>query len=128
MVRNNKNTGAGAVHQEDEKDGLGVAATPATTTTITAATVAAGAADNHLDRYDDDDAEAETNDGDALLESRPGDKSTDVKGGGEGTREKAGVVMAIRIMLSSDESASFFMAVVLSGMGSGVIDTFLFIR
>ncbi|CAN0090201.1 unnamed protein product, partial [Ectocarpus sp. 13 AM-2016] len=31
-------------------------------------------------------------------------------------------------MLGTDESASFFTAVVLSGMGRGVIDTFLFIR
>lgn len=36
--------------------------------------------------------------------------------------------MAIGIMLGTDESASFFMAVVLSGMGRVVIDTFLFIR
>ena len=66
------------------------------------------------------------------MEYHPGDSSTGGEdkreGGAEGAREKAGVVMAIGIMLGTDESASFFMAVVLSGMGRVVIDTFLFIR
>lgn len=133
--RKNNTTGAGGVHQEHEKDGSGLAVAVSITTTTTAATIAAAAADSHLDRYDDDDdddKEAQTNDGDALLESGPGNKSTggevDGAGGAERARDKAGVLMAIRIMLGTDESASFFMAVVLSGMGSGVIDTFLFIR
>lgn len=38
------------------------------------------------------------------------------------------MVSALKIMLGSRESASFFGAVGLSGMGAGVIDTFLFIR
>lgn len=136
--RKNEDAGAGDAHQELEKRTTGLAApvsTTAATTTTTAATVAAAAADDHLDRYGDDDDEddvAHTNDDDALLESGPGDNSTGSEReegeGGARARDKAGVVMAIRIMLGTDESASFFVAVVLSGMGSGVIDTFLFIR
>lgn len=52
-------------------------------------------------------------------------------GGGDVTREdgsKTSVVSTVWIMLDTFESASFFAAVCLSGMGSGVIDTFLFIR
>lgn len=37
------------------------------------------------------------------------------------------VMEALRVMFGSGERASFFAAVGLSGMGSGVIDTFLFI-
>lgn len=128
--------GVNGVHQEHEKEGLSLRPMVSTTTTSTAATVATAAAENQHDRYDDDDDddnEARTNDGDALLEYRPGDSSTGGEGkreGGaeEGAGEKVGVVMAIRIMLGTDESASFFTAVVLSGMGRGVIDTFLFTR
>lgn len=40
----------------------------------------------------------------------------------------SGVCSAVRLMGGSAESASFFAAVGLSGMGAGVIDTFLFIR
>eukprot|EP00903_Cladosiphon_okamuranus_P013285 g12384.t2 len=116
-------------HQEHEEESSSPRATISNTTTSTAA----AAADDHLDRYnDEDDNEAQVNDSDALLESRPGDNNTVGDGkreqGAEGARENAGVAMAIRIMLGTDESASFFMAVVLSGIGSGVIDTFLFIR
>lgn len=124
-------SGADGVHGENEEEGTNPPATPAATTTPTATTVAAAAADDEIDQYDDDD-EAQANADDALLASRAVDRST---GGncrtaqkGERAREKAGVLMAMKIMLGSDESASFFMAVVLSGMGSGVIDTFLFIR
>ncbi|CAB1096853.1 unnamed protein product [Ectocarpus sp. CCAP 1310/34] len=133
---NDKGIGWKGVHQEHKKVGSSLRLTVSTSNTSTAATVAAAAADNHLDLHDDDDDddnEAQTTDGDALLEYHPGDSRTG--GGGkreggeeEGAGEKAGVVMAIRIMLSTDESASFFTAVVLSGMGRGVIDTFLFIR
>lgn len=42
--------------------------------------------------------------------------------------DKGGVLTAIRIMLSTPHTASFFVAVGLSGTGAGVIDTFLFIR
>ncbi|CAM9774867.1 unnamed protein product, partial [Ectocarpus sp. 12 AP-2014] len=106
---NDAGIGGKVVHQEHEKEGSSLRLT---TTTSTAATVAAAAAENHLDRYDDDDDdddEAQTSDGDALLEYRPGDSSTGGEGkreGGaeEGAGEKAGVVMAIRIMLGTDES------------------------
>lgn len=106
-----------------------MATIPTTTAATSVATAAAAAADNHLDRYDDeDDTEAQNDDDDALLESHPGGTNIGRNDSIEGPREKAGVLMAIRIMLGTDESASFFVAVVLSGMGSGVIDTFLFIR
>ena len=34
----------------------------------------------------------------------------------------------LSLLLSSSQNSSFFVAVMLSGMGTGVIDTFLFIR
>ncbi|CAN0051041.1 unnamed protein product, partial [Ectocarpus sp. 12 AP-2014] len=113
---NDAGIGGKVVHHEHKKEGSSLRLTVSTTTTSTAATVAAAAADNHLDLYDDDDDddnEAQTNDGDALLKHRPGDSSKGGEGerdGGaeEGAGEKAGVVMAIRIMLGTDESASFF--------------------
>lgn len=43
-------------------------------------------------------------------------------------KQDGGMMTAVRTMLGSIESASFFGAVCLSGMGAGVIDTFLFIR
>lgn len=46
----------------------------------------------------------------------------------EADEGKGGVLEAVKILLGSTESASFFAAVGLSGMGAGVIDTFLFIR
>lgn len=133
MDRESSDAEVNDVHQEHEKEGSSLRPTVSTTTNNNAATVAAAAADNHLDCYDDDENEAQTNDDDALLEYHPRDSSRKSgegkrEGGAEGAREKAGVVMAIRVMLGTDESASFFMAVVLSGMGRGVIDTFLFIR
>eukprot|EP00903_Cladosiphon_okamuranus_P010272 g9726.t1 len=124
--RNMDDAGVRRGHQEHEGESSSPRAMVSSTTTATAS---AAAADDRLGRYDD---EAQTNDSDALLESRPGDNS--MVGGGkraqgaEGARDNAGVAMAIRIMLGTDESASFFMAVVLSGIGRGVIDTFLFIR
>lgn len=110
---------------------------------------AATADDNHLDLHDnnDDDDEAEGNDEaqtHAALLPHPrttldknggGDNngSSGVsRGGSEGpgakAKEQGGVLMAVRIMMDTGESASFFTAVGLSGMGAGVIDTFLFIR
>lgn len=38
------------------------------------------------------------------------------------------MLLAVWVILSTARTASFFMAVVLSGMGAGVINTFLFIR
>lgn len=45
-----------------------------------------------------------------------------------GTEDETGVLSTVWIMLGNFESASIFAAVGLSGMGFGVIDTFLFIR
>lgn len=42
--------------------------------------------------------------------------------------DKGSVLTVICIMLNTPYKASFFAAVGLSGMGAGVIDTFLFIR
>lgn len=42
--------------------------------------------------------------------------------------EKGGVLSLVLIMLANAQNASFFASVGLSGMGAGVIDTFLFIR
>lgn len=129
--RESNDAGANGVRREHEEEVSSLRPTVSATTTSTAitVTVAAAAAYDDLDR--DDDNEAKKNNDDALLEYRPGDSSTgegEREGGAEGPRENAGVAMAIRIMLGTDESASFFMAVVLSGMGRGIIDTFLFIR
>ncbi len=128
MDRESNDAGVNGVHEEE---GSSLRPPVSTTTTSSAATVAAAASEKYPDRYDDD--ETHTNNDDALLEYRTGDSSTCGEGKGdgrvaEGARKKGGVVMAIRIMLGADESATFFMAVVLSGMGKGVIDTFLFIR
>ena len=42
--------------------------------------------------------------------------------------DEGSVLTVVCIMLDSPRKASFFAAVGLSGMGAGVIDTFLFIR
>lgn len=42
--------------------------------------------------------------------------------------EEGGVLSVVRMMLGNAQNATFFAAVGLSGMGAGVIDTFLFIR
>ncbi|CAN0074740.1 unnamed protein product [Ectocarpus sp. 6 AP-2014] len=127
---------------EPECGGLiGTAAVTPAVATDTAAT----ADDIKLHLRDDDEPEgndeAQTH---AALLSRPrttsdkdggGDNngsSGPSRGDGEGpgakAKEQGGVLMAVRIMMYTGESASFFMAVGLSGMGAGVIDTFLFIR
>lgn len=119
------------------------------TGTLTAANAAptraaAAAADNTLDSYNDDDdndeeVEAQTHD---TLLPRPIGRSSgrcDRVADAAGSRERArlqeakeraevGVLAVVRIMLATEQSASFFIAVGLSGMGAGVIDTFLFIR
>lgn len=48
--------------------------------------------------------------------------------GVEEEEEGGGVLLVVRLMLGNLHNASFFAAVGLSGMGAGVIDTFLFIR
>lgn len=45
-----------------------------------------------------------------------------------GDEKEGHMLPAVWAMLGTARTASFFMAVVLSGMGAGVIDTFLFIR
>lgn len=132
--------------EEQDDSGQGVSAL----TMSTAAIAAAAAADNSLDSFNDnyeeeeecgaDDDEAQLHatllprsvrlglDGDkGLSDSKDGSKKgarvTEAEETGQG-----GVLMAVRIMVSTDQSASFFTAVGLSGMGAGVIDTFLFIR
>ncbi|CAM9838261.1 unnamed protein product [Scytosiphon promiscuus] len=113
-----------------------------TTTTTTAA--AAAVADNVLDSYnddDDDDEEGEAQTHDTLLprsvgpgSGRKGGAAADNEDGKSARLQRTseqtegGVLAVVRIMLATDENASFFMAVVLSGMGAGVIDTFLVIR
>lgn len=115
-----------------------------------AATAAAAAADNSLDSLNDnsdDDLEDGNEEDEAQVHatllprsagvaSARGKRVSDSNGSrregalvakAEG-RGQGGVLMAVRIMVSTDQSASFFMAVGLSGMGAGVIDTFLFIR
>lgn len=113
----------------------------------TAATAAAAAADDALDTcYDDDDEIDDDDEGEAQTHDTLLPRSTGPRSGrGEGVtdtedgsgrvrlqeaneRPKEGVLTVVRIMLATDQSASFFMAVGLSGMGAGVIDTFLFIR
>lgn len=114
-------------------------------TPAVATDTAATADDNHHRLHDDDEPEgndeAQTH---AALLSRPRTTSDKDGGGdnngisgasrcdGEGlgakAKEQGGVLMAVRIMMYTGESTSFFMAVGLSGMGAGVIDTFLFIR
>lgn len=42
--------------------------------------------------------------------------------------KEGGVLSALRVLLETPESASFFAATLLSGIAAGVIDTFLFIR
>lgn len=42
-------------------------------------------------------------------------------------REEHGVLRAVWLMFSTRTNVSFFLAVALSGIGKGVIDTFLFI-
>ncbi|CAM9669265.1 unnamed protein product [Pylaiella littoralis] len=126
------------------------AATATATTTVsatgraaatTAAAAAAAAADSFLGRYDDnDDFDGDQSQTNVALLSWPAGTSSDKNktasgrngSGGKGgaranVREEGGVLMAVRIMVSTDQSASFFTAVGLSGMGAGVIDTFLFI-
>ena len=48
--------------------------------------------------------------------------------GDKGEEEEGGALSAAWFLLSTVPTASFFLAVVLSGMGAAVIDTFLFIR
>lgn len=60
-----------------------------------------------------------------------------IANGSPGIRDKAqtttheqkegGVLAALWIMFSTTQNASFFLSVTLSGMGKGVIDTFLFV-
>ncbi len=109
--------------------------------------LAAAAADNRLeilcDNVSDDDSDSDGGgdggeDGaqtsDALLTLSKGDSSSGGEAGpatsssDSGREAPVGVLMAVRIMVGTDQNASFFTAVGLSGMGSGVIDTFLFIR
>lgn len=42
-------------------------------------------------------------------------------------QKETGVLSALRIMFSTPQNASFFVSVTLSGMGKGVIETFLFV-
>lgn len=42
-------------------------------------------------------------------------------------KKESGVLAALWIMFSTTQNASFFASVTLSGMGKGVIDTFLFV-
>ncbi|CAM9324048.1 unnamed protein product [Ectocarpus sp. 4 AP-2014] len=127
---------------EPECGGLiGTAAVTPSVSTDTAAT----ADDSKVHLHEDDELEgndeAQTH---AALLSRPrttsdkdggsdnigsgGPSRGDGEGSGAKAKEQGGVLMAVRIMMYTGESASFFMAVGLSGMGAGVIDTFLFIR
>lgn len=45
-----------------------------------------------------------------------------------GEEKEGNMLPAVWAMLGTARTASFFTAVVISGMGAGVIDTFLFIR
>lgn len=60
-------------------------------------------------------------------EPKSDDKAHEVVKKAEGGSSGGGVVGALRVMFGSAESASFFAAVALSGMASGVADTFLFV-
>lgn len=59
----------------------------------------------------------------------PAKRSTGVEGRNswDGRKPKSGFSRVVRIVLGSVESMTFFAAEALSGMGRGIIDTFLFI-
>lgn len=65
-----------------------------------------------------------------LGKGRIGDTAREEEGEeGNISHEERGVLPSVlSLLLSSSQNLSFFIAVALSGMGSGVIDTFLFIR
>ncbi|CAN0360065.1 unnamed protein product [Ectocarpus sp. 8 AP-2014] len=131
---------------EGEPECCGLIGTAAVTPAV-AIDTAATADDYKLHLHDDDEPEgndeAQTHDallsrpkttsdkdggGDSNGSSGPSRGDGDGEGPGAKAKEQGGVLMAVRIMMYTGESASFFMAVGLSGMGAGVIDTFLFIR
>ena len=57
----------------------------------------------------------------------PDDITDEAQGGTSEQEEDPGVLAALWIMFSTTQNASFFVSVTLSGMGKGVIDTFLFV-
>lgn len=63
-----------------------------------------------------------------ILAKSPEQKAVLKSGDRTQRAEEGGVFSAVRIILGTTQSVTFFSAVVLSGMSAGVIDTFLFIR
>lgn len=57
-----------------------------------------------------------------------GFKTKDVEKGELSGAEKGSILSVVWLMLSTAEHASFFATVGLSGMGAGILDTFLLIR